>query len=270
MASRSFSRIAWLHVPNQTRAVVPAGSTPPASDVLRSQIEKRSMINLVAAFNVALKHYLRGEAGQSCETPFRRARLTRRCSFSLKKGIFYKDLYPLVCWLPKYHLPTSSYFNRADLDDEHTQQPPPRSPSLNDTVELRSSAMTPGSSSASEFSTIFLERKTTPMRSGTNATWASTQTWTPAGACTPGRAEGGGPRLRRLIPTQPLLPSRNPPPSRIEDYIPWYAFVRDIFHVLSRKAKKVSERAGGRKKRRKPIVHTTNDNVNCFHLDCLF
>ncbi|CCO26774.1 hypothetical protein BN14_00805 [Rhizoctonia solani AG-1 IB] len=42
-------------------------------------IEKTSMINLIQAFSVSVKHYLRGEP-----------------------GIYYQDLYPLIAFLPQY------------------------------------------------------------------------------------------------------------------------------------------------------------------------
>lgn len=64
LSSRTFARICWIHVPTHHKAV-PAGGKPDADDVLRALIEKKSMINLTAAFNTALKHYLRGEAGTS-------------------------------------------------------------------------------------------------------------------------------------------------------------------------------------------------------------
>lgn len=38
-------------------------------------------------------------------------------------GIYYEDLYPLVCYLPRYRLPTSSYITRPDLDPLYTSEP---------------------------------------------------------------------------------------------------------------------------------------------------
>lgn len=48
----------------------------------RVLIEKKTILNLVEAFSVAIKHYLRGE-----------------------EGIYYEDLYHLVKFLPGYALP---------------------------------------------------------------------------------------------------------------------------------------------------------------------
>ncbi|KAE9390567.1 UPF0187-domain-containing protein [Gymnopus androsaceus JB14] len=78
LASRTFARTIWFHIPD------PAPGTPDA-ELQRSKamIEKKTVINLIEAFSVAVKHYLRGE-----------------------DGIYYEDLYYLVKFLPAYALPT--------------------------------------------------------------------------------------------------------------------------------------------------------------------
>jgi len=48
----------------------------------RALLEKKTVINLIEAFSISIKHYLRGE-----------------------EGIFYEDLYHLVKFLPPYALP---------------------------------------------------------------------------------------------------------------------------------------------------------------------
>jgi putative membrane protein len=48
----------------------------------RTLLEKKTVLNLIEAFSVAIKHYLRGE-----------------------EGIYYEDLYHLVKFLPPYALP---------------------------------------------------------------------------------------------------------------------------------------------------------------------
>ncbi|OAV86413.1 hypothetical protein PTTG_29921 [Puccinia triticina 1-1 BBBD Race 1] len=77
--SRTLSRLIWLHVPNE---LTPHTTKEPATEdeKLRAMTEKKTMINLVQAFSVSLKHYLRGEY-----------------------GIYYEDLYHLLCILPKYN-----------------------------------------------------------------------------------------------------------------------------------------------------------------------
>ncbi|CAH7667566.1 Bestrophin, RFP-TM, chloride channel-domain-containing protein [Phakopsora pachyrhizi] len=76
--SRSLSRMIWHHVPNELKS---HSEKEPISDKERVQaiLEKKTMINLIEAFAVSLKHHLRGEY-----------------------GIYYDDLYHLVCMLPKY------------------------------------------------------------------------------------------------------------------------------------------------------------------------
>ena len=48
-----------------SRFAVPDGETPAQTDELKARalIEKKSIINLIGAFAVAVKHYLRGEDG---------------------------------------------------------------------------------------------------------------------------------------------------------------------------------------------------------------
>ncbi|KAF9004544.1 hypothetical protein BDQ17DRAFT_1325396 [Cyathus striatus] len=63
LASRTFSRTVWFHVP----APNVSGLEKAAADEAKARdlILKKSVINLVAAHAVALKHYLRGEDGIS-------------------------------------------------------------------------------------------------------------------------------------------------------------------------------------------------------------
>ncbi|KAG8741422.1 hypothetical protein FRC10_002869, partial [Ceratobasidium sp. 414] len=79
LASRTFSRTIWFHVPDTPVTAKPEDTTEARA---RNIIEKRTAINLVEAFSVAVKHYLRGE-----------------------EGIYYEDLYHLVKFLPAYSLP---------------------------------------------------------------------------------------------------------------------------------------------------------------------
>ncbi|KAF8601085.1 UPF0187-domain-containing protein [Ceratobasidium sp. AG-I] len=74
--SRTFARTIWFHVPD-TPITVKTGEI--VEEQTRNITEKRTAINLVEAFSVAVKHYLRGE-----------------------EGIYYEDLYHLVKFLPRY------------------------------------------------------------------------------------------------------------------------------------------------------------------------
>ncbi|EJD41899.1 UPF0187-domain-containing protein [Auricularia subglabra TFB-10046 SS5] len=80
-ATRCFARAVWFHVPDFPGLEADKAEAETRSRVL---IEKKTVINLLQAFSVAVKHYLRGE-----------------------DGIYFVDLYPLVKFLPSYALPPS-------------------------------------------------------------------------------------------------------------------------------------------------------------------
>ncbi|THH07752.1 hypothetical protein EW145_g3159 [Phellinidium pouzarii] len=100
LVSRNLAHVIWVHIlnerkvkkwPNDEHAInTPADGR--SALMLKTVIEKKSMINLVQAFSVAVKHALRGEA-----------------------GIFYEDLYPLVCFLPKYISEPPMIDHKADV-----------------------------------------------------------------------------------------------------------------------------------------------------------
>ncbi|CAE6494638.1 unnamed protein product [Rhizoctonia solani] len=132
LASRTFARTVWFHIPDTPppppstepictncahcahsattqstehatldpkpeRASTGSSShlTPDERARCRTLIEKRTTINLIEAFSIAVKHYLRGE-----------------------EGIEYEDLYHLVKFLPAYTLPGSIPNQRIILDEE--------------------------------------------------------------------------------------------------------------------------------------------------------
>nr|GAT50495.1 predicted protein [Mycena chlorophos] len=74
IASRNLGQIIWIHVPLNRK-----DASGRALTTVESVIEKKSMINLVQAFAVAVKHFLREEP-----------------------GVYFQDLYPLICFLPRY------------------------------------------------------------------------------------------------------------------------------------------------------------------------
>ncbi|KAJ3519224.1 hypothetical protein NM688_g9332 [Phlebia brevispora] len=75
IASRNLAQIIWIHVPFD-RVDKATGQKKPTLQVV---IEKKSMINLVQAYSVSVKHLLRGEG-----------------------GVYYTDLYPLISFLPRF------------------------------------------------------------------------------------------------------------------------------------------------------------------------
>ncbi|KAF5318581.1 hypothetical protein D9619_010751 [Psilocybe cf. subviscida] len=72
-SSRNLAQQFWIHIPVERTGKL-AESTP-----LQNVIEKKTMINLILAYAVSVKHFLRGE-----------------------QGVYYEDLYPLLSFLPKY------------------------------------------------------------------------------------------------------------------------------------------------------------------------
>lgn len=75
ITSRNVAQLIWIHIPDD-RSDYPKYKH---QTLLQNIIEKKSMVNLVQAFSVALKHFLRGE-----------------------NGVYYEDLYPLIGFLPRY------------------------------------------------------------------------------------------------------------------------------------------------------------------------
>jgi putative membrane protein len=73
-ASRNLAQQIWIHVPVE-RTKGDASKTT----ALQNIIEKKSMVNLILAFAISAKHFLRDE-----------------------RGPYYTDLYPLISFLPKY------------------------------------------------------------------------------------------------------------------------------------------------------------------------
>ncbi|KAG9012676.1 hypothetical protein FRB94_005286 [Tulasnella sp. JGI-2019a] len=78
LASRNLGMIVWIHVPLERKAG-PGGEHRTRPDgQLRAIIERKTMMNLIQAFGVSVKHYLRSEP-----------------------GVYYEDLYPLLSFLPQ-------------------------------------------------------------------------------------------------------------------------------------------------------------------------
>lgn len=85
VTTRNLAQLIWIHIPDNR------SDMPKFKDrtVLQNVIEKKSMVNLVQAFPVSLKHFLRGE-----------------------NGVYYQDLYPLISFLPRY----GTVSTRTDAD----------------------------------------------------------------------------------------------------------------------------------------------------------
>jgi putative membrane protein len=107
------ARLVWFHIPgtydlteniistNHLPDVTPENPDEPQTleqRKARALIEKKTAINLLEAFGISVKHYLRAE-----------------------DGIFYEDLYHLVKFLPAYALPNAMASN-ADLSELQSQK----------------------------------------------------------------------------------------------------------------------------------------------------
>lgn len=75
VTSRNLAQLIWIHVPTDRSDKDKLKNRT----ALQNIIEKKSMINLVQAFSVSVKHFLRGES-----------------------GVYYQDLYPLISFLPRF------------------------------------------------------------------------------------------------------------------------------------------------------------------------
>ncbi|KAL0959278.1 hypothetical protein HGRIS_014549 [Hohenbuehelia grisea] len=116
LASRIFARTVWFNVPDKSSKTEATAHLSPEEILARTTIEKRTVLNLVEAFSVAIKHYLRGE-----------------------DGIYYEDLYFLVKFLPEYALPAGipSFPDNASPSvrpgsSARVDQPPAEGPSGGD------------------------------------------------------------------------------------------------------------------------------------------
>lgn len=195
-------------------------------------------------FLVALKHYLRGEA-----------------------GIFYKDLYPLVCFLPKYALPNSTYIERSDLDSRHA-------PSLHRgwSSETTVYPSTPFLTTSPETETIEILTfgpgaglVTSPPSSRFSSYSESTPGLNPLSStskASPSTTLHNRAQYRRLVSPVPLLPSRNPPPVSFLALVPFYGLFADLFNLIRGRARKVLPR----RRKNKPIAgkisgHKSGENV---------
>ncbi|KAF8218041.1 Bestrophin, RFP-TM, chloride channel-domain-containing protein [Mycena galopus ATCC 62051] len=101
LASRTFARTVWFHVPD----LPPTKDMDAETIMARGMVEKKTVINLLEAFGVSVKHYLRGE-----------------------DGIYYQDLYYLVKFLPAYALPTGIPSNPdlTNMEGDATGRSPAR------------------------------------------------------------------------------------------------------------------------------------------------
>ncbi|KAJ6484402.1 UPF0187-domain-containing protein [Mycena vitilis] len=194
IASRNVAQIIWIHVPTERTDKAQVKMT-----TVQSIIEKKSMINLVQAFSVSVKHFLRGEP-----------------------GVYYEDLFGLISLLPRY-ANTVGPKTDADMlplwaaseDAEHplhTARPPP--PSRSATADLRTAV----SSVADE------DHKSEHTQGSWLRSLSGRRATSRANSVDPEKA------LADIQSHRPLKPARNPPPVSFLDYFP---FLR-IFAIFTK------------------------------------
>jgi len=208
IASRNIAQIIWIHVPIER-----TDKDKKTMTTVQSVIEKKSMINLVQGFSVAVKHFLRGET-----------------------GVYYEDLYPLICLLPRY---ANSVGPKTDADmlplwaaseDEahplNTARPPP--PSRSNTSDPSRTAVP-----------------------SLNDDHKSEKSWFPSlsGRRNMSRSNSVDPEkaLATIQSHVPLKPAKNPPPGSIYDYFPFLRIFSVFTKCCRRQRKDVRRDALGRK-----------------------
>jgi predicted membrane chloride channel (bestrophin family) len=182
LTSRNIAMNIWVHVPHERVDKVTKEKVP----TIKVVVEKKSMINLVQAYSVSIKHFLRGE-----------------------QGIYYEDLHPLICWLPRFSCQLPELRTKADVlplwseiaDDASVMEkgPSPR----------------PGASTAS-----LPVLHTDGNRSQASSFSRKKKIFDPEAA------------LPDVMSDRPLKPSRNPPPTTLWDYSGFLRFLRPIFRVI--------------------------------------
>jgi len=166
-ASRNLAQMFWVHIPVERKGE--AGK----ATALQNVIEKKTMVNLVLAFSVSVKHFLRGE-----------------------RGPYYEDLYPLISFLPRYA--------NGNVEGSEAEKLPLWQEDEDDDRKIDTPATELGRHSSNDTARDDFD---------------------------PEKA------LPRVPSERPLKPARNPPETKLHDYIPLFRFFRWIARQVSRRAR---------------------------------
>ncbi|KAF9814774.1 hypothetical protein IEO21_04932 [Rhodonia placenta] len=223
LASRTFSRTVWFHVPGELSL----------SRKQRVIIEKKTVINLVEAFAVSVKHYLRGE-----------------------EGVYYVDLYHLVKYLPSYALPPGIP-SQLDVSDVASTgaggaSEGERDRRLSDVRSFRSVAQSARSPVSPRSQHLPLP-VTSPNR---RTTFASNGLPKPSleREVSEGEMKEEKSSMAMFVDESFLLPARNPPKYHLLDLFPLSLIVR----LLTKKGKDVKGKTAAKiraKLRSKTVTH---------------
>ncbi|KAG5651737.1 hypothetical protein H0H81_007626 [Sphagnurus paluster] len=180
---------------------------------LQGVIEKKTMINMIQAFSVSVKHFLRSEP-----------------------GVYYQDLYPLISFLPRYANPDGAHTRASkvplwstsdDIEEAHSLKRNRGNP--------RSAADIAGNHPQR---TVSLPADLNPSISSEDTKSVGSSGWFRS------LGRNSKPRHKKFDPEKvlpevesrwPLKPARNPPVSTVYDYIPLLRFFKWIFRTIARK-----------------------------------
>ncbi|KAJ7486630.1 UPF0187-domain-containing protein [Mycena latifolia] len=216
IASRNIAQIIWIHVPFER-----IDKDKNSMTTVQSVIEKKTMVNLVQAFSVSVKHFLRAEP-----------------------GVYYEDLYPLIAFLPRY-ANLSGPATPADMlplwhaseDDDfplHTAEVPTPQRSRSD-----AGPSTADSSFASTEKPQLHRGQSAPMPSRLRRA----KTFDPEAA------------LSDVQSHRPLHPARDPPDASFFDFFPIFRIFAWMFSTCSRHLQSKAARAKA-KKRKGPLAES--------------
>ncbi|KAJ7167138.1 Bestrophin, RFP-TM, chloride channel-domain-containing protein [Mycena crocata] len=216
IASRNIAQIIWIHVPFERVDINKNKLT-----TVQTVIEKKTMINMVQAFSVAVKHFLRAEP-----------------------GVYYEDLYPLIAFLPRYANPNGPVTPadmlplwQASEDDDYPLHTAPPAPQRSVSESVTATMFDESVSSRGE--------KPGPRR----------------GASEPGTMPSKLRRAKTFDPEaaladvqshRPLRPARDPPTASFLDYFPVFRIFAWMFSICSRRMKSKAHR----KKKKAPLAES--------------
>ncbi|KAH7097003.1 UPF0187-domain-containing protein [Auriculariales sp. MPI-PUGE-AT-0066] len=223
LQSRNLATLIWIHVPTE-RASQGSDASSPEKRRLEAIIEKRSMINLVQAFSVSVKHALRGEA-----------------------GIYYEDLYPLLSFLPRFsHHKTQLAEDPEPLPVWH--MPGGQKPMQRTQLEKRAQSLPTDSTTPTLTASAISKINITALSAGA------------AGAVDLEK----GPHVHTASchqPDYPLRPARNPPATSAYDVVPFLIMFKPFIQPLVRcikRSDKTEEKTNLLGRRRKVAVAEGN------------
>ncbi|KAI0088809.1 UPF0187-domain-containing protein [Irpex rosettiformis] len=198
IASRNLAQVIWIHVPFE-RVNKATGEKRPHLEVV---IEKKSMINLVQAYSVAVKHMLRGEG-----------------------GVYYSDLYPLISFLPRF----STHVERADEEDmlplwKASNMDHDTHKTIHESnIVSRASTMPPSRSNSFPLPDSTGSDELTESEKRDSQFWYNSQ-----GRLKRSKTFDPEAALPVLPSEHPLQPARNPPNASIYDFFPFLRIIKLI------------------------------------------